>query len=307
MNPFLNLRSIALKTQTCLAISRLTALLCFCLLACTCLPSSTIAAELVTYPGCTYLPTEYGDGDSFRVMINQEEHVLRLYFVDCAETTVSSDSDRRRVLEQARHFAVEPARIIASGREARKTVAALLSEQPFTVHTAKARALGRSKKPRIYGMITLSNGEDLAQVLITKGLARSYGVKRTRPDGISSEEYDLFLTDAELVAAVKKQGIWAHSNPEQLVAMRRKQRDDTRELKALTLGAFSTLSKEEPLDLNQAESEELQQIDGIGPSLAERIIKARPFLSVDELNKVHGIGPKTIETAKPFLTVGVSH
>lgn len=52
---------------------------------------------------------------------------------------------------------------------------------------------------------------------------------------------------------------------------------------------------EEKIDINFASWEDLQKITEIGPVMAERIITARPFSSVNELIKVNGIGEKTLE------------
>jgi len=52
------------------------------------------------------------------------------------------------------------------------------------------------------------------------------------------------------------------------------------------------------LDLNAATHAELQLLPGIGPSLAEQIIADRerngPYPSADALDRVPGIGPRTI-------------
>lgn len=52
------------------------------------------------------------------------------------------------------------------------------------------------------------------------------------------------------------------------------------------------------IDLNRAQPNELEQITGIGPVLARRIVAAREeqgaFRSVDELGRIPGIGPKLL-------------
>lgn len=62
----------------------------------------------------------------------------------------------------------------------------------------------------------------------------------------------------------------------------------------------------QPVNVNDASADELQQLPGIGPTLSARIIQAReqrPFRSVDELRRVKGIGAKTLESLRPFVRV----
>jgi competence protein ComEA len=62
-----------------------------------------------------------------------------------------------------------------------------------------------------------------------------------------------------------------------------------------------------PVDVNRASESELQRLPGIGPKMARRIIDERqkkPFRSVDDLRRVSGIGAKTLERLRPFVTVG---
>ncbi len=47
-----------------------------------------------------------------------------------------------------------------------------------------------------------------------------------------------------------------------------------------------------PVDINRASLAELASLPGIGPVLAERIAAGRPYISVDDLDRVSGIGPK---------------
>ena|SRR6185369_5660485 len=49
-----------------------------------------------------------------------------------------------------------------------------------------------------------------------------------------------------------------------------------------------------PIDLNRASQAELEGLPGVGPALARRIIEARPFAQVPDLERVSGIGPKKL-------------
>src|SRR5262249_16342269 len=59
------------------------------------------------------------------------------------------------------------------------------------------------------------------------------------------------------------------------------------------------------IDVNQAQWPELSLMPNIGEQLAKRIVADRtergPFKDLEELRRVRGIGPKTLESMKPFL------
>jgi competence protein ComEA len=61
------------------------------------------------------------------------------------------------------------------------------------------------------------------------------------------------------------------------------------------------------VDLNAAGAKELALVPNIGEKTATAIVKHReehgPFKSVEELTRVKGIGPKTLEKVGPFLAV----
>src|SRR3989475_954786 len=63
-----------------------------------------------------------------------------------------------------------------------------------------------------------------------------------------------------------------------------------------------------PVNINTASSEELQQVPGIGPVTAEKIIQMRKsygsFKSVDDLLAIKGIGKKRLDKMRKYLTVG---
>ena len=67
-----------------------------------------------------------------------------------------------------------------------------------------------------------------------------------------------------------------------------------------TAGIFSTnfIFATDKVEINTASLQQLDEITGIGPVLAQRIIDARPFSSVDDLIKVKGIGEKTLQKIK---------
>lgn len=61
------------------------------------------------------------------------------------------------------------------------------------------------------------------------------------------------------------------------------------------------------ININTAGIDELQQLNGIGPSKAEAILRYReengPFSTVEELTNVPGIGEKTLENLREQVTV----
>ena len=57
------------------------------------------------------------------------------------------------------------------------------------------------------------------------------------------------------------------------------------------------------VNINDATHEQLETVPGIGPSLGARIIAGRPYQSVDDLLKVAGIGPQTLERMRPFFKI----
>ncbi|MCJ7661053.1 MAG: helix-hairpin-helix domain-containing protein, partial [Anaerolineales bacterium] len=57
------------------------------------------------------------------------------------------------------------------------------------------------------------------------------------------------------------------------------------------------------VDPNTADEETLAQIPGVGEEIAKRILNARPYASLDDLQRVNGIGPVFLENILPYLAL----
>jgi competence ComEA-like helix-hairpin-helix protein len=69
-------------------------------------------------------------------------------------------------------------------------------------------------------------------------------------------------------------------------------------------------SPTQPININTANSSQLQLVPGIGPATANKILQMRKsygaFKSVNDLMAIRGIGPKRLEKMKKYLTVAGS-
>jgi competence protein ComEA len=67
----------------------------------------------------------------------------------------------------------------------------------------------------------------------------------------------------------------------------------------IDVGATTTESGSTRISLNSSDAGQLQELPGVGPVIAERIVEWRtangPFRSVEELSEVSGIGPAMVE------------
>ena len=255
---------------------------------------------------------DWADGDSFLIRTGTgEQHTIRLYGVDCIETALSDDNDARRLRAQRRHFGIsesgglpqpEASMTLAMkyGKLATEETAKALA-QPFTVYTSFADARGDAKFPRIYAFVTTADGKDLGELLVSKGLARAFGICRETPDGQHEDAYREKLRDLELVACRKASGIWAETDCDKLPSERQLERTEDAEL-----GVARGPKKAPPnpkFDLNTAARDELMSIPGVGEVMATRIIQGRDYATIEELDKVAGIGPKKLEELKKYVRI----
>jgi competence ComEA-like helix-hairpin-helix protein len=59
----------------------------------------------------------------------------------------------------------------------------------------------------------------------------------------------------------------------------------------------------ERIDLNNAAPETIEKLPGVGPKLAREIIAGRPYRTIDELDRVKGIGPKKLAQIRPRVFI----
>lgn len=56
------------------------------------------------------------------------------------------------------------------------------------------------------------------------------------------------------------------------------------------------------ININTADAEVLEELEGVGKAAARRIVKARPFDSVDDLVRVKGVSEKTVDNNRDRIT-----
>jgi endonuclease YncB( thermonuclease family) len=288
------------------------------------LTSARAREPWVTFQNCRYLVKRANDGDSFHVSVNGKEYIFRLYYVDAPETDTEF---RDRVEEQARYFGITVDQAVEVGQLAKTFTRERLSH-PFVVRTCLANAMGRSRLPRFYALVQTDTG-DLGEQLVENGLARIHG-EGARPVGLPSAASERAkLKRLELNARLEKVGAWG-AKVGRMTARAQKPEsakgvdpfDVFFHPEKVAAGSVASASTRSPhgqalasppaqvgnqpvptnpasavtpedqskLDVNTASSAELENIPGIGPVLAQRIIAARPFKSADDLQNVKGIG-----------------
>jgi competence protein ComEA len=80
---------------------------------------------------------------------------------------------------------------------------------------------------------------------------------------------------------------------------------------SLFLSIVSLTVRAEPVDVNTADAKTLAaKLDGVGAKTAEAIVAYRakngPFKKIEDLEKVKGVGAKTVERNRANLTLGAA-
>lgn len=234
------------------------------------------------------------DGDSFLVQAGGVRHHLRLYFADCPESRATQDADFKRVREQRRFFGL-PAedKVIAYGKQASDFTRKALAK-PFVFYTAFTSAMGRSQDKRFYAFVRTADGQDLAELLVRQGLARAYGMGKETPEGRPQDDFKAWLADLEAAAMMKRRGIWADSDPDQIAALRAERRREEREVDDIK-EALKEAASTEPVKINTGSMEELDRLPNVGKKTAQLILDGRPWKSWAALEKTDGIGPANVK------------
>ncbi|MGB9157104.1 MAG: helix-hairpin-helix domain-containing protein, partial [Chthoniobacterales bacterium] len=265
----------------------------------------------ITLQGGHYLTKRPNDGDSFHVSVEGHEYIFRLYFVDAPEISAEF---RDRVEEQAKYFGVTVDEVLEVGDLAKQFTREKLTE-PFLVRTCWEDAGGRSRMQRFYAFVQTRTG-DLGEQLVENGLARSHPAT-AKPEGLTSAAAEWQkLMALEQKAKREKVGGWGAN--ENRMAIRAQQPESEKGIDPFdkffhpageapvsvaaatpvasasvasfpseeTTPTVAALLPQTKLDVNAASLAELQNIPGIGPVVAQRIIEARPFKSADDLQRV---------------------
>jgi len=267
-----------------------------------------------TFENCKLIPNPANDGDSFHVRVKRKEYIFRLYFVDAPENDPGLID---RLDEQAKYFGITIAQTLQVGELAKTFTSEKLSH-PFTVRTCRQDALGRSKRERFYAIVQVGS-EDLAEELVKNGLARIHGAS-AKPAGLLTADAEWAkLEQLQSDAKGEKVGAWGVNFGRMTVrslkeggtpydpfgAFFHTQKIDSAnaatDLNRPRKMKGAGLPPNHKLDINAASSAELENIPGLGPAMAERIIAARPFRSADDLRSVKGIGDAKYAKIRPYF------
>jgi DNA uptake protein ComE-like DNA-binding protein len=257
-------------------------------------PAGATPSPWVRLDGVKYLPSDYNDGDSFRVWHSGKEYVFRLYGVDAPETSMDFPD---RVEEQSAEFGASVHATLAGGRSAADLTEQFLRNGNFSLITSGEDALGRSRGGRIYAYVILPSNRDLGAELLSRGLARAHGKTPSSPHQPYSE-VKAHYEKLEQSARTLRRGLWGSpitSGSSGIYAS-----PATRPTEEKTTSISNSPSSKR-VNINRASPAELESLPGIGPVLASRIIASRPYSSEQDLLKVEGIGQARLMSLRPLV------
>ena len=207
------------------------------------------ANDWETLKKCRLVENESNDGDSFHVQAEGEERIFRLYFVDTPEAE-DGGYVTERVAEQAKEFGISEEESVDMGKKAAAFTRSVLS-RPFKVMTRGQNAMGASRLKREYAFVTTADGEDLGEMLVSRGLARSFGGDAAPPRETASalrNKYDRLQAKARQ----DRVGAWGDGAATPTMAL-----PDSSEKKDTSEGGQSSGSASDTSDIMQSTLESM--------------------------------------------------
>lgn len=138
-----------------------------------------------------------------------------------------------------------------------------------------------------------------------KGGVKHPGVYNLSSESIVNDIIDKaggFSGDADMDWVEKKLNLARKIKNEDFIYIVKRSDSDNGKNTKNTESTESTYNDDGTLDINSASSDELQKVDGIGPSTAKKIIEYREknngFKDIEELKNIDRIGDKTFEKLK---------
>lgn len=295
-------------------------------------------APWVTLQGAHFLVKRANDGDSFHISVAGKEYIFRLYFVDAPETTAEF---RDRVEEQAKYFGITVEQNLELGMLAKTYTREKLSG-PFLVRTCWEDAMGRSRMQRFFAFVQTNTGDLGEQLVENglarshresgkpEGLSSAASelrklntlerkAKQEKVGGWGANEgrmavrakepesekgvdpFEKFF-HPEMTPVTVIPSALISSSPATVPLSSTSSRASVAPTIQPTIPDSVSSIPETKLDVNTASQAELENIPGIGPAIAQRIIEARPFKSADDLRNVKGIGArKKYEKIRPYF------
>lgn len=222
------------------------------------------------------------DGDTVRVLLNGQEHTVRLIGVDTPET-VHPRIDEEVFGKEASDFT----RQALEGKDA-------WLELDAGERDAYGRLLAYvwTSPPETWSDTELRSSMHNASLLLA-----GYAQLMTIPPNVKHVKS---FAEFQAEARESERGLWGQGPP----PIREDAGDPTGQGTGPSdpVSSDVTLSVSGPrirtVDLNTASLEELQLIIHIGPVRAQAIIDGRPWESVDDLDRISGIGPARLADIK---------